>query len=164
MLPSYETITSSFADTYHPGFKGGGIASLLDTTLGYVWNGLMSKDYDGHGPLRVVSAWMAIAHDDRTEDGGYDEWGDILKRAVEKDLGMTIAATDCYDIDPVYQSYAWLYQAFGESWPIKALAARLRKVEGKSRADARALAETVWEHALKVYSAHKAATATMDAA
>ena len=157
MLPSYETITRTFPHEFIPALSNGGMAFLQDLTLGYTWNGLMSKDHDGYGPLRVVSAWRAIIDDGCTEDAGYDEWGLVLMRRVERDLGKTIAATDCHDIAPLYQSYAWLFQAFGESWPVKALAARLRRMEGTPRAEARALAEVAWEHALKAYDAHKAA-------
>jgi hypothetical protein len=168
MTPSYENITETFTCEFHPGTSGGGTSFLLDLTLGPVWNGLMSKDSDGFGPIRVVSAWRAF-RDGCSEDDGYDEWHRVVKACVKNDLGKGLLADCIYEkAYRRYWSFAVLYQTYGENWPTKAIAARLRKIEGESRADARAMAEVVWERALKVYAAHKAsveaANAVMEAA
>ncbi len=162
MPTSYTTITQRFTGEFDPATSSGGEAFLLDLTLGPIWNSLLSKDHDGFGPVRVVSAWNAF-RDGCDEDDGYDEWHNVVKGRVESDLGKVVAATRCWDCDVLYRAFALSYQALGSDWPTKVLAIRMQRMDGASADEADALAQVVWDRALTLYKAHKAAVKAAEA-
>ncbi len=154
MENTYKALANQYPHYHFAAAANGGEHFLIDIVYGPLWNGLMLREKDGYGPLRVVSAWKAFCEGCDTTDG-FDRWGEVVREEVMSDLGSAILVGKDYYLFDRYQSFATLFQAYGVDWPLKGLAYRLRTREGLNQDDADELAEKIWKQAVTTYEDYK---------